>query len=274
MELFELEMLGGSIERRYREMRPEVETMPWGTIEPQKYSPEHLLAARRAWTRAAFQEHRTGAACAATLQSMIQARAPLDLIALAARFPLDEMVHVEMCSRIAMEFGGAVELMHSPEHMIADFSQHTEPFLRATHQVVTFFCVGEALSIPLIHQTAKYTTHPLTKAVLERIVLDEADHGTFGWNYLDWALPNLNEEERQALVQTAEWAIHGVLENWEGVRAQRTAQDDVVHDLGWLGTEHYLELAKKTLHRQVIRPLRERGLVVHINAPEWDLHVA
>ena len=34
----------------------------------------------KSWTGAAFQEHRTGAACAETLRCLIEARAPLDLV--------------------------------------------------------------------------------------------------------------------------------------------------------------------------------------------------
>ncbi len=38
-ELFELEMLGDVFERRYRKMRPDVEAMPWGTLELSSMSP-------------------------------------------------------------------------------------------------------------------------------------------------------------------------------------------------------------------------------------------
>ena len=38
---------------------------------------------------------------------------------LACRFPLDEMVHVELCSRLASEFGGGVEVHHDPEELVA-----------------------------------------------------------------------------------------------------------------------------------------------------------
>ena len=97
LELFELELLGGSVEKKYRQMRPEVEEMPWGTLNPKDYPPHIVAAARKSWTGAAYQEFRTGAACAATVRALIEARAPIDLIALASRFPLDEMVHVELC---------------------------------------------------------------------------------------------------------------------------------------------------------------------------------
>src|SRR6185503_18786968 len=100
LELFELEMLGGGTERRYRRARPEVEALPWGTIEPARHRGADLIDARMHWTIAAFQEQRTGAACAETVRALLAARAPLDLVAAASRFPLDEIVHVEMCARV------------------------------------------------------------------------------------------------------------------------------------------------------------------------------
>jgi hypothetical protein len=261
-ELFELELLGGSIEREYRRQRPEVEAMPWGTIDTSLYPEVLVKAARKSWTGAAFQEHRTGAACAATLQSLIEARAPLDLIALASRFPLDEMVHVELCARLAMEFGGAATIVYEPDAMVATVGQGEEPLMKASHQVVAFFCVGEALSIPLLHGTWKACTHPLTRAVLKRIVQDEADHGTFGWNYLDWVMPHLEPDDLVALARTADDAIDGVMLNWQAIRERPPAEQDHVHDLGWMQTDEYLDLARRSLLRLVIKPLADRGIVV------------
>jgi hypothetical protein len=261
-ELFELELVGGAIERRYRAMRPEVEAMPWGTIRPDDHPPELVEAARVAWTGAAFQEHRTGAACAATLQSLIEARAPLDLIAVATHFPLDEMVHVELCSRLAMEFGGAVQYVYRPDEMVAKIGAGEEPLLRASHQVVAFFCVGEALSIPLLHGTWKACTHPLTRAILKRIVQDEAEHGTFGWTYLDWALQHLSDADREALAHTAALAIEGVKLNWAAIRARPEADERQSHDLGWMQTDNYLALAETSLRTHVVEPLRARHIPV------------
>ena len=65
-ELFELELFGEGIERRYRRMRPEVEAMPWGTFDTKPIREAALVIARKQWTLAPFQEHRTGIACAAT----------------------------------------------------------------------------------------------------------------------------------------------------------------------------------------------------------------
>lgn len=259
-ELFELEVVGGSIQRRYRAMRPEVDELPWGTIRPGDFPEERIEAARTAWTGAAFQEFRTGAACAATLQSLIEARAPVDLVALACRFPLDEMVHVELCARIAGELGGAIPWSYRPDELVAPFGAGAEPLLKAAHQVVGFFCVGEALSIPLLHGTAKACTHPLTKAVLERIVRDEADHGAFGFAFLDWANAHLTDDDREALAETARLAILGVEANWAAIRARPDTPDDHAHDLGWMQTRAYLALAERSLEHNVRQPLRARGI--------------
>ncbi|MCA9568850.1 MAG: ferritin-like domain-containing protein [Myxococcales bacterium] len=198
----------------------------------------------------------------ATLRSLIECRAPLDLIALASRFPLDEMVHVELCARVAGELGGAVSLTYDPERMVASYGEGCEPLVKAAHQVVAFFCVGEALSIPLLHGTWKACTHPLTRAVLARIVEDEADHGTFGWTFLDWALHHLTPDDVEALGRTADAAIAGVEANWADLRARPPEAEVHASDLGWMRTEAYLVASERALQRQVLAPLRARGIPV------------
>jgi hypothetical protein len=260
-ELFELEMLGGSWEKRYRKLRPEVEAMPWGTLDPKDHPEALVIAARRSWTGAAFQEHRTGAACAETLRCLIECRAPLDLIAVASRFPLDEMVHVELCARLAMELGGGTEIVHDPDGMIMHANASLPPLLRAAELVVFNFCVGEALSIPMLHGTWKASIHPLPRAVLGRIVKDEAAHGAFGWAFLDWADDKLSDADRAHLAGTAAQAIAGIHTLWADIERRPKAKDSSVHALGWMQSEAYLALARRSMETKVLAPLRERGIV-------------
>ena len=262
LEVFELEMLGGSWERRYRKLRPEVEAMPWGTLDPREH-PEHLvLAARKSWTGAAFQEHRTGAACAETLRCLIEARAPLDLIAVASRFPLDEMVHVELCARMAMELGGGTEILHDPDEMIMRANPNLSPLLRAADLVVYNFCVGEALSIPMIHGTWQAAVHPLPRAILGRIVKDEAAHGVFGFTFLDWADELLTDADRAHLAHTARLAIEGIHRLWDDIASRPRGPDSSVHALGWMQTDAYLRLAEHSMRTRVVEPLNARGIMV------------
>jgi hypothetical protein len=248
------------MERSYSKKRPEVNEMPWGTIDLSGVRAEVVLAARRAWTSAAFQEHRTGAACAITLRALIEARAPLDLIALASRFPLDEIVHVELCARLAMEMGGGTEILHDPSHLTHQADPSLPPVLRAADLIIRFFCVGEALSIPLLHGTWQAASHPLPRAILGRIVRDEAAHGTFGWTFLDWALPELDRSALAHLSNAAAVTIESVKQTWEDIRSRPVATADEAHALGWMESSAYLELAERSLVEHVLVPLRDRGL--------------
>jgi hypothetical protein len=266
-ELFELEMLGGSFERRYRKARPEVDSMPWGTLDLSNVPEEDLIAARRAWTGAAFQEHRTGVACAVTLRALIEARAPIDLIAMAARFPLDEMVHVELCARMAMECGGGTEIIHDPSAMVLDANPELSPLMQAAELCVRFFCVGEALSIPLIRGTWHAARHPLPRAVLGRIVKDEAAHGTFGFTFLDWAAPELTDEDRVVLGQAADLAIAFIGRQWDDIRRRPKRLPNPGDALAWMQTDAYLALATKSMEDKVRTPLLDRGIPLAPMAP-------
>lgn len=262
LELFELEMLGGGVERRFRRMRPEVEQMPWESFEVSLYAEDVRVAARSAWTRAAFQEHRTAVACAATLRALCEARAPVDLVALATRFPLDEMVHVELCARMAALLGGGTDLRYQPDNVIVDAARELPTLVRCADMVVRFFCVGEALSIPLLRGARNAARHPLAKAVLGRIVRDEAAHGAFGFLFLDWALPQLEEGDLAHLGAAADRGIASIYRLWDEIRAQPPAKDDDANPLGWMDTGDYLELAQRSMERQVVQPLRARGIPI------------
>lgn len=261
-ELFELELLGGKIEQRYRRQRPEVEALPWGTIRREDYPPEVVEAARTSWTQSAFQEYRTSVAVAQTLKCLIEARAPLDLIAMASRFPLDEVVHVELCARMAMELGGGVPIVHDPDALVALPREELDPLLRCADLVVRFFCVGEALSIPMLRGTWHAATHPLARGVLGVIVRDEAAHGTFGFTFLDWALPLLPESARELLARSADDTVKMVKRNWRYLRDRPKTAFSEAHALGWMQSDAYLELASRSLESRVLRPLRDRGIPV------------
>ncbi|MBL8916659.1 MAG: ferritin-like domain-containing protein [Archangium sp.] len=256
--LFELSMWGGAVERRYRKLRPEVERLPWGALDLSKAKPEAILAARTTWTEATFQEHRTGAACAATLQALIAARAPIDLVAMASRFTLDEMVHVEMCARLAQLLGGGAPIAYDPKGIIVLPSPELSATLAAAELVVRNFCVGEALSIPILRGSWHAARQPLIKAILARIVKDEAAHGAFGWIFLDWVDEQLTEADRLHLAKQAALTMDAVIERWAffPTVANETAEDR----LGWMDETTYLSVARRSLHKVVLEPLRAHGI--------------
>src|SRR5258708_11534917 len=135
-------------------MRPEVEAMPWGTLDVKKVPEAALVLARKQWTGAAFQEHRTGIACAATARALYECRAPLDLIAMASRFVLDELVHVELCARMAMELGGGTEILHDPDALTVDPDPELRPLLRAADMTARRFSAPQPPSTPRLPDTS------------------------------------------------------------------------------------------------------------------------
>src|SRR5690606_8411234 len=74
---------------------------------------------------------------------------------------------------------------------------------RASELVVRTCCVGEAFSVPMLATAMQSAAHPLTRAVLERIVKDEAPHGRFGFLYLEWLADELDGAERDRLAGVA-----------------------------------------------------------------------
>jgi hypothetical protein len=131
--------------------------------------------------------------------------------------------------------------------------------MRAADKVVRYFCVGEALSIPLLRGTWKAAKHPLPRAVLGRIVKDEAAHGVFGFAFLDWAIDDISTEERAHLGRAADRTIRAIQRQWRGIEKGRTADyDEKMGDaLGWMQSDAYLELAQKSMEQRVRAPLRE-----------------
>ncbi len=256
-ELFELSMLGGAVERRYRKLRPEVEALPWHSFDISRAGAEAVRIARATWTEAAFQEHRTGAACAATLQALITARAPVDLVAMASRFALDEMVHVELCARLASMLGGGAPLQYDPKEIIVLPDPALSPKLAAAELVVRNFCVGEALSVPVLRGSWHAARQPLIRAVLARIVKDEAAHGAFGWLFLDWAEDALTAGELAHLARQAALTVDAVLERWAAIRVR---DEDDEQRLGWMESKSYLALARQSLQKSVLEPLAARGI--------------
>ncbi len=260
-ELFELSLLGGPVESRYRRLRPDLERLPWTSLKACDYPALLVENARRSWTLAAFQEHRTAAACAVTLKALISARAPVDLIGFACRFPLDEIVHVELCARLASELGGATPVFHDPSALIPEPQGGLSPLLRAADLVVRYFCVGEAISIPLLRGTWRAARHPLVKSVLGLIVKDEAAHGQFGWLFLDWALPFLSSEDCRHLRDVANQTIDALVDGWSKAPRRVFARAEDINALGWMESRAYFTLAQRALKEHVQQPLRARGIL-------------
>lgn len=236
----------------------------WGSLDPSGYTPDVVERAQRFWTEAAFDEYRTGIAMGQLVQTLGEARVPIDLWSVACRFPGDEVVHVELCARMAMALGGASRIVYEPSAVACPLDPGLTPLQRANELVVRVCCVGETISVPLMSGSLKATTHPLARAVLTRIVRDEALHGRFGTMYLDWIACDFDDAERARLSEVASGTLRQFAPLWEPLEESPPHLNE---GLGWMPAAEYLELATATVNDKVVAPLAGFGIEA---TPPWE----
>src|SRR5262249_17464725 len=150
---------------------------------------------------------------------MLAAKAPIDLVGMASDFIADEILHVELTSRIAMELDGGAPIEVDFETLGPAPPSHATPLQRASDLAIRLCCVSEAFSLPMLAGVMRSAAHPLTHAVLEVIVRDEAPHGRLGWLYLDWVAERMDDAERKRLAAAALETLRTLSPVWQRLRS-------------------------------------------------------
>lgn len=254
-ESFRIGWFGGAAEKRVRRERPL--QIDFDALDPGVYPEPLVESARAAWTYGAYQEYCSAAAFAALQTSLLEAGAPIDLVACAGSFVADEMLHVELNARIAVALGGGI----SPPVDLAHVTPRVEgtPMERVLTLAVRTCCVGEAFSLPVLAGTRACSTHPVIRAVLERIVRDEGPHSQLGWWILDWADPDDALREKLGRVATDALGFH--LEQLEHLPPDPADPADV-HALGWMTASEWAQAARTAIRSSVVEPLARHGIEV------------
>jgi hypothetical protein len=259
---YELDWLGGPAGRTFRSLRPGIEDFPWGTLDPSRYPPVLVDRARASWTDASWNEYCTAAQFSAILRELLAANAPIDLVGLVGDFVIDEMLHVELTARLAMELGGGAPMRVDFEGLAETPPEGLSPLMRASWLIVRTCCVAEALSVPMLATCRSTAAHPLTKAVLTQIVKDEATHGVFGTWFLEWASPSFEAADRVLLADTALQAVEGFAHLWADLTSTTSNgitsegfQLQHIHELGWAEATTYARKARQTVRDDIVAPL-------------------
>lgn len=257
--VFELDLAGPATARAAQRVTGDLgSAFDWDAIRPEDHDADAVLRARVGWTVAAFNEYCTAAAMGQLVHALCAAGAPLDLLALASSFAVEEVVHVELCSRVAMRLGGGVPIAYDPDDLTCPFPPGTTPMQRAHELVVRVCCVGEEFSLPMLTATLQATTHPVLRAVWRRIVGAEAQHGHLGWSWLDWAAPSLDDADRERLGRVASDAIRHLAPAWRDLRPDGPRDHGA---LGFMDAVDQAPLARRAME-DVIARLARHGLRV------------
>jgi hypothetical protein len=262
-ERFELPWMGGAAEHHFRKVRPEVDDLPWATIDTSKYAPTAVDRARVAWTEVAINEYRAAAWFTEVLHALIDVKAPLDLVGMTSDFLADECSHVEMASRLAMVLGGGVERTVDVERF-AVRPRGLTAFQRANELVLRISCVEEAFSAGTAGVSLETTSHPLPRAVYEAILRDEARHRRLGGLYFEWALTRIDEAESRRLGRVLQNVLNGLKPFWtpstETTKVEPPCQD--TRALGWLEPARFVEVARAVVIRDILDPLATIGIAI------------
>ena len=254
----ELDWMGGPAERRMRRRRPGIDDLPWGTLAATPIDEDDAVAARLSWTDGAFREYASAAAFSALTTALLEAGAPIDLVAMCADFVVDEMVHVELNGRVAAELGGAAPYRVDLDKVAPYIDPALPAIERAAELALTTSCVGEALSVPSLAGSMRASHHPLTRAVLARIVRDEGPHARLGWLVLDWAGDRI-DRARLAGVARDRIAAYAPLWTCDDCDESDPAQRAIA---GWMSDEDTRIALTRAVRDDIVRPLAARGIVV------------
>ncbi|MBL8950155.1 MAG: ferritin-like domain-containing protein [Myxococcaceae bacterium] len=252
--MFELEWLGGAPEARFRKRRPGIEALPWGTLTGAGID---TAEARRVWTNGAFTEYASAAAFTAMAAAFLECGAPIDLTAAASDCATDELFHTELAARLVMELGGAWPFDVDLAKVSPVTTPGVRPLVRAAELAVKVSLVGEALSISALSASKHAASHPLTRAVLERLLKDEGAHAQVGHWFFEWASERLEAAERAHLRAVADAAIAVYAPLWQQPACERCV---LPAEAGGAGDAHRVALGE-AVERRVVPSLNRWGLV-------------
>lgn len=251
-----LTWLGGPLERRLRHRRPGFDDMPWDSAATVVDVDDPAVAeARAVWTNGVFTEYASAAAFSAISLAMMEANVPVDLTAAAADFAVDELVHVNLVSRLVMSLGGAAPYVADLSTVAPAVSTRAQasPLLKVCELCIKVSCVGEALSLPALSASHRGAAHPLARAVLARLSHDEGPHAALGHWALAWADPQLSDDDRAHLSGVATRAVAVYAPLWAG------AAGDVVVE-GVAGPVAYRDYMQAAVDERIVQKLARYGI--------------
>lgn len=263
-QLFELEWLGGVTEHHFRKVRPAAEELPWGTLDPTQYSPSALERARGSWTEVAINEYRAIASFSEVLRSLVDVRAPLDLLGMTSDFLADECSHVELASRMAMELGGGAPREVDLEQF-AGRPRGLTAWQRANELMLRVSCIAEAFSGGTALVSCASTTHELPRTVYETILRDEALHRRLGGLYFEWALARIDDAELSRLGRVLARTLGAMRGFWKrspAAEAQTEPPADDLIALGWMQRTRFATVAREVVVRDIVEPLAAIGITL------------
>jgi hypothetical protein len=175
----------------------------------------------------------------------------------------DEICHARLCAAIGARFGTDPP-RYDARPVRARLASLAEPTARACALTLIEVAVGETISLAMFRAGRRAAREPLTRAGLERILVDEVRHQRLGWNAIFEWWPALDSQRRQALQEEARRGL-GAMEQQIAAPALRRLEagipfEPAYADLGVLAPEARVDAFYAAVERLVIPRLTRLGL--------------
>ncbi len=227
------------------------------------YDADDVAFARDAWPLKAAEELRSALIFRALARA--SARWPIGQ-AWTAQFLAcahDEVFHAKLCAATGARLGApAPRYDATPVH--ARLAPLADAARRACALVLIEVAVGETISLAMFRAGRRAAREPLTRAALERILIDEVRHQRLGWSAITAWWPALGEPTRSALQEEARAGL-GAMEQQIAAPALRWLQSRAAFnpkyaELGVLAPEARVEAFYAAVERLVVPRLTRLGL--------------
>jgi len=227
----------------------------------------HSDAARRFWSERAWSEYSAVPGMSQTILALVREGGPLDELGAIAQISVDEVRHTELSRDLADALGGYVEEI--PEGLAYEPQRLGDPTdTPLPCWIIGNACVSETVSLELMRARLRHTTVPHVRAVLERVLQDEAVHARMGWSLAERLLPALDPASRRHLAEYAIEAFHVVgssfatagLPQKARAEARRIREDTAALGLGACPPDEADHVCMRTITETIIPRFVRLGL--------------
>ncbi len=191
----------------------------WAAFNHAAYSPEHLMAARLRWSKTAWGEYGAISESPALQIRFCQEKLPADLWHFFSLRTQEESRHAEAAFRMAETLGGYFKepqgevakagasadkdikttlYSHGVRRMALDSKYSTEGI------IASLVCVSEDVAFDQFKHLQEVTRDPVARQLISLINRDEARHCAFGWDFMEYRVPQMSLAELDAVKLSVE----------------------------------------------------------------------
>lgn len=187
----------------------------WEKLDISRYTDEQLFAARQYWSRRAWGEYGAISESPALLLRYTKERREPDLSLFWTIRTQEEVRHADVCRRMADALGGYLAQPVTKDlegsvatHGVRGMSFDADTPLEAL--IASLICCAEVIAFDVFRALIKITPDPVAKQVLQLIFRDEVRHCEFGWQYMEYRVPDMTPAELDVVRDKVVWMMEEV----------------------------------------------------------------